>query len=263
MDKDKNPLHSPHIQALRQLIKHGYNGDIEDILQDLEETSVDHPEEIKNMNEEWNSILYPSKSISYLMMSTFNYFPQLHKISPEAQSLLLLMVRTQEQASGLVEIPKGIYADVLGWGNKKARHINDYLGELKQAGAILTVYEPPKGSKNKAIYQINQKFSKVGKGFQVAQINTDVCDYVQYSDSVTISTNGQKQEFKCGSIRKVIISDKDKKKSQRCNADPQHESLSDSNNQVHDNMKLNDIQENLFTEQEIDMFEGKYEERAN
>ena len=130
-NKNPNPLHSPHIQALRQLMQKGYGGRIEDVLELLEEESETDPGKIKEMNEEWNSILYASKSIDHLMISTFDYFPQVHKTSPEAQAILSVMLRTQEQATGLVEVKKGVYTQVLGWGSKRAGHINDCLQELK------------------------------------------------------------------------------------------------------------------------------------
>ena len=148
-NKNPNPLHSPHIQALRQLMQKGYGGRIEDILELLEEESETDPGKIKEMNEEWNSILYASKSINHLMMSTFDYFPQVHKTSPEAQAILSVMLRTQEQATGLVEVKKGVYAKVLGWGSKRAGHIDDCLQELKDVKAILPIYEPPEGTKKK------------------------------------------------------------------------------------------------------------------
>lgn len=56
------------------------------------------------------------------------------------------MIRTQEQATGLVELQKGIYAKVLGWGSKRAARIKDYLQELKDIKIISAIYEPPKGS---------------------------------------------------------------------------------------------------------------------
>lgn len=269
MNKNQNPLHSPHIQALRQLIKRGYTGDIEDILEELEEDSISNPEEIKSMNEEWNAILYSSKSIDHLMLSTFNYFPQIHKVSPEAQSILFIMVRTQEQATGLVEVPKTIYAKVLGWGSKRAGHIDDCLKELKEIKAILPIYEPPKGSKKPGIYQINSNFSKIGKGFQVNPINKKTAgEYVQYSDNVTILINGHKKELRCGSIRKIIDTDQDKKRASAGLADPkskphtgselQDNSTRDTRkNQVNNNMLKNS---NLLTPEEELMFSGTLQE---
>lgn len=265
MNKTQNPLHSPHIQALRQLIKHGYTGDIEDILEELEEDSFSNPEEIKSMNEEWNAILYSSKSIDHLMLSTFNYFPQIHKVSPEAQSILFIMVRTQEQATGLVEVPKTIYAKVLGWGSKRAGHIDNCLKELKEINAILPIYEPPKGSKKSGIYQINPNFSKIGKGFQVSPINKKTAgEYVQYPDNVTILINGNKKELRCGSIRKIIDTDQDKKRASAGLADskskphtgsePQDNSTRDTRkNQVNNNMPNT---ESLLTPEEELMFSG-------
>lgn len=208
-NKNPNPLHSPHIQALRQLMQKGYGGRIEDILELLEEESETDPGKIKEMNEEWNSILYASKSINHLMMSTFDYFPQVHKTSPEAQAILSVMLRTQEQATGLVEVKKGVYAKVLGWGSKRAGHIDDCLQELKDVKAILPIYEPPEGTKKKpGIYQINPQFSKIGKGFKVSAINPSASgEYTQYPHKVTLLVNGQKKELICGSLQKIIKTD--------------------------------------------------------
>lgn len=213
INKIQNPLHMPHIQAIKQLIKHGYSGDIEDILELLEEESNTDPERIKKMNDEWNAQLYSSKSIDHLMMSTFDYFPQVHKASPEAQAVLSLMVRTQEQATGLVEVQRGTYAKVLGWGSKRAGRIKDCLQELKDINAISAIYEPKGGSTKPGIYQINAKFSKIGKGFKVSPVNPKTSgEYSQYSHTVSLLINGQKKDFKCGSIQKIVNTADDKKK---------------------------------------------------
>lgn len=211
-NNDRNPLHSPHIQALRQLLQHGYDGTLEDVLEQLEEDSTSAPNLIKKMTEEWNAIRYASKSIDHLMLSTFNYYPQIHRASPEAQAVLLLMLRTQEQATGLVEVPKGIYAKVLQWGSKRAGRISDCLAELQTMQVISPVYEPPDGSRQPGIYQINHRFSKIGKGFQVQPIDTkNAGEYVQFPHTVTITINGTRKTLKCGSIHQVIQADKEKK----------------------------------------------------
>lgn len=210
-NNDRNPLHSPHIQALRQLLQHGYDGTLEDILEQLEEESTSAPNLIKKMTEEWNAIRYASKSIDHLMLSTFDYYPQIHRASPEAQAVLLLMLRTQEQATGLVEVPKGVYAKVLQWGSKRAGRISDCLTELQTMQVISPVYEPPDGSRQPGIYQINPKFSKIGKGFQVQPIDTKTAgDYIQFPHTVTIAINGVRRTLKCGSIHQVIRADKKK-----------------------------------------------------
>lgn len=209
-DKYMNPLHSPHLQAAIQLRRNGYTGDIEDIADQLEEESVSNPEKIKKMNDEWNATLYASKSIDHLMLSVLEYCPAIHKTSPEAQAILLLMIRTQEQATGLVELQKGIYAKVLGWGSKRAARIKDYLQELKDIKIIAAIYEPPKGSSKPGIYKINHKFSKIGKGFKVGLIGK-TGEYVRHTSTVTMIINGKRQDLKCGSIQKIIVVDNDKK----------------------------------------------------
>lgn len=205
-----NPLHSPHLQAAIQLQKNGYSGDIEDITDQLEEESVSNPEKIKKMNDEWNATLYASKSIDHLMLSVLEYCPAIHKTSPEAQAILLLMIRTQEQATGLVELQKGTYAKVLGWGSKRAARIKDYLQELKDIKIISAVYEPPKGSSKPGIYKINHKFSKIGKGFKVGLIGKK-SEYARHTHTVTMIIDGQRKDLKCGSIQKIIVVDNDKK----------------------------------------------------
>ena len=209
-DKYMNPLHSPHLQAAIQLRKNGYTGDIDDIADQLEEESVSNPEKIKRMNDEWNATLYASKSIDHLMLSVLEYCPAIHKTSPEAQAILLLMIRTQEQATGLVELQKGIYAKVLGWGSKRAARIKDYLQELKDIKIISAIYEPPKGSSKPGIYKINHKFSKIGKGFKVGLIGK-TGEYVRHTSTVTMIINGKRQDLKFGSIQKIIVVDNDKK----------------------------------------------------
>lgn len=203
-----NPLHSPHLQAAIQLRKNGYTGDIEDIADQLEEESVSNPEKIKKMNDEWNATLYASKSIDHLMLSVLEYCPAIHKTSPEAQAILLLMIRTQEQATGLVELQKGTYAKVLGWGSKRAARIKDYLQELKDIKIISAIYEPPKGSSKPGIYKINHKFSKIGKGFKVGLIGKQG-EFVRHTSTVTMIIDGKRQDLKCGSIQKIIVVDND------------------------------------------------------
>lgn len=208
---NKNPLHSPHMQALKQLLQHGYDGTLEDVLEQLEEESTSAPSLINKMTEEWNAIRYASKSINHLMLSIFNYYPQIHRASPEAQAVLLLMLRTQEQATGLVEVPKGIYARVLQWGSKRAGRISDCLTELQTMQVISPIYEPPDGSRQPGIYQINPKFSKIGKRFQVQPIDTKTAgDYIQFPHTVTIAINGARRTLRCGSIHQVIRADKKK-----------------------------------------------------
>lgn len=268
-NKNPNPLHSPHIQALRQLMQKGYGGRIEDVLELLEEESETDPGKIKEMNEEWNSILYASKSIDHLMISTFDFFPQVHKTSPEAQAILSVMLRTQEQATGLVEVKKSVYAKVLGWGSKRAGHIDDCLQELKDVKAILPIYEPPEGTKKKpGIYQINPQFSKIGKGFKVSAINPGASgEYTQYPHKVTLLINGQKKELTCGSLQKIIKTDSTTAQKKRANAglvDPQSEPLAGSEPQDDSNRPAKKNQdfytsnmqntENLLTQTEEDFF---------
>ena len=202
------------------------------------------------------------------MISTFVYFPQVHKTSPEAQAILSVMLRTQEQATGLVEVKKGVYTQVLGWGSKRAGHINDCLQELKDVKAILPIYEPPEGTKKKpGIYRINPQFSKIGKGFKVSAINPGTSgEYTQYPHKVTLLVNGQKKELICGSLQKIIKTDSAAQK-KRANAglvDPQSEPLAGSEPQDDSNRPAKKNQdfytsnmqntENLLTQTEEDFF---------
>ena len=265
-DKYMNPLHSPHLQAAIQLRKNGYTGDIDDIADQLEEESVSNPEKIKRMNDEWNATLYASKSIDHLMLSVLEYCPAIHKTSPEAQAILLLMIRTQEQATGLVELQKGIYAKVLGWGSKRAARIKDYLQELKDIKIISAIYEPPKGSSKPGIYKINHKFSKIGKGFKVGLIGK-TGEYVRHTSTVTMIINGKRQDLKCGSIQKIIVVDNDKKNGVSAgHTDTTTEPCTDSAPQ--DNSNRNEIKKqvsdtvnmqnncNVLTPEENNLFSG-------
>lgn len=219
-NKNQNPLHMPHIQILRLLIKHGYSGDIEDVLELLEEESKTDRGHIQKLIDEWNGQLYSSKSIDHLLMSIFNYFPQVHKASPEAQAILLLMLRTQEQATGLVEVQKGVYAKVLGWGSKRAGRIKECLQELENINAISAIYEPQDGSTKPGIYKINQRFSKIGKGFKVGSIDTKTAgEYTQYTHTVSLLINGQKHDFRCGSLQRIVDTDDKKRASADQNTD--------------------------------------------
>lgn len=264
-DKYMNPLHSPHLQAAIQLRRNGYTGDIEDIADQLEEESVSNPEKIKKMNDEWNATLYASKSIDHLMLSVLEYCPAIHKTSPEAQAILLLMIRTQEQATGLVELQKGIYAKVLGWGSKRAARIKDYLQELKDIKIISAIYEPPKGSSKPGIYKINHKFSKIGKGFKVGLIGK-TGEYVRHTSTVTMIINGKRQDLKCGSIQKIIVVDNDKKNDVSAGHTDTEQDTTSPTYQNHYNQGesenstpfINNMQKNsdLLTPEENAMFSG-------
>lgn len=261
-----NPLHSPHLQAAIQLQKNGYIGDIEDIADQLEEESVSNPEKIKKMNDEWNATLYASKSIDHLMLSVLEYCPAVHKTSPEAQAILLLMIRTQEQATGLVELQKGTYAKVLGWGSKRAARIKDYLQELKDIKIISAIYEPPKGSSKPGIYKINQRFSKIGKNFKVGLIGNQ-SEYARHTHTVTMIIDGQRKDLKCGSIQKIIVIDSDKKNDVSAGhtdtttepytgSAPQDDSnRSEFKNQVSDTVNIQNNY-NVLTPEENNLFSG-------
>ena len=74
---------------------------------------------------------------------------------------------------------------------------------------ISPIYEPPDGSRQPGIYQINPKFSKIGKGFQVQPIDTrNAGNYVQFPHIVTITINGTRKTLRCGSIHQVIAGEK-------------------------------------------------------
>lgn len=78
-NRDPNPLHLAQLQALNMLIKKGYSGDIEDIRDQLIEESYSKPEKIKEMVAEWNAMRYPKEAITHLLLSIYEYFPQVHK----------------------------------------------------------------------------------------------------------------------------------------------------------------------------------------
>ena len=167
-NRDPNPLHLAQLQALNMLIKKGYSGDIEDIRDQLIEESYSKPEKIKEMVAEWNAMRYPKEAITHLLLSIYEYFPQVHKATPEAQAILLLMIRIQPQSTGYVAVAKGAFAHVLGWGSKRAGRIQEYLDELTQIGAITPIYRAPdRGSKKPGIYKNRsrlQGFTHKAKG---------------------------------------------------------------------------------------------------
>lgn len=238
--KDLNPLHLAQLQALNMLIKKGYSGDIEDIRNQLIEESYSEPEKIKQMVAEWNAMRYPKEAITHLLLSVYRYFPQVHKARPEAQAILLLMMRIQPQNTGYVAVVKGAFAKVLGWGSKRAGKIQEYLDELTEIGAITPIYRAPDGSKKPGIYKINDGFSKIGQGFKASHINQkkDAGSYTQSTTTITLLKDTGREEYYCGTLVKTADMRKATRDKKRASADQNtdsSESHSDSEPQEHSN----------------------------
>lgn len=238
--KDLNPLHLAQLQALNMLIKKGYSGDIEDIRNQLIEESYSEPEKIKQMVAEWNAMKYPKEAITHLLLSVYRYFPQVHKARPEAQAILLLMMRIQPQNTGYVAVVKGAFAKVLGWGSKRAGKIQEYLDELTEIGAITPIYKAPDGSKKPGIYKINDGFSKIGQGFKASHINQkkDAGNYTQSTTTITLLKDTGREEYYCGTLVKTADMRKATRDKKRASADQNtdsSESHSDSEPQEHSN----------------------------
>lgn len=238
--KDLNPMHLAQLQALNMLIKKGYSGDIEDIRNQLIEESYSEPEKIKQMVAEWNAMKYPKEAITHLLLSVYRYFPQVHKARPEAQAILLLMMRIQPQNTGYVAVVKGAFAKVLGWGSKRAGKIQEYLDELTEIGAITPIYKAPDGSKKPGIYKINDGFSKIGQGFKASHINQkkDAGNYTQSTTTITLLKDTGREEYYCGTLVKTADMRKATRDKKRASADQNtdsSESHSDSEPQEHSN----------------------------
>lgn len=238
--KDLNPLHLAQLQALNMLIKKGYSGDIEDIRNQLIEESYSEPEKIKQMVAEWNAMRYPKEAITHLLLSVYRYFPQVHKARPEAQAILLLMMRIQPQNTGYIAVVKGAFAKVLGWGSKRAGKIQEYLDELTEIGAITPIYKAPDGSKKPGIYKINDGFSKIGQGFKASHINQkkDAGNYTQSTTTITLLKDTGREEYYCGTLVKTADMRKTTRDKKRASADQNtdsSESHSDSEPQEHSN----------------------------
>lgn len=252
-NRDPNPLHLAQLQALNMLIKKGYSGDIEDIRDQLIEESYSKPEKIKEMVAEWNAMRYPKEAITHLLLSIYEYFPQVHKATPEAQAIILLMIRIQPQSTGYVAVAKGAFAHVLGWGSKRAGRIQEYLDELTQIGAITPIYRAPdRGSKKPGIYKINDGFSKIGQGFKASRIKQkeDAGDYTQSTTTITLLKDTGREEYYCGTLVKTADMRKTTRDKKGASADQNTdsaESHSDSEPQEHSNQKQQRNQES-YTE---------------
>lgn len=248
-NRDPNPLHLAQLQALNMLIKKGYSGDIEDIRDQLIEESYSKPEKIKEMVAEWNAMRYPKEAITHLLLSIYEYFPQVHKATPEAQAILLLMIRIQPQNTGYVAVAKGAFAHVLGWGSKRAGRIQEYLDELTQIGAITPIYRAPdRGSKKPGIYKINDGFSKIGQGFKASRIKQkeDAGNYTQSTTTITLLKDTGREEYYCGTLVKTVDMRKTTRDKKRASADQNTdsaESHSDSEPQEHSNQEQQKNQE--------------------
>ena len=241
--KDPNPLHLAQLQALNMLIKKGYSGDIEDIRNQLIEESYSEPEKIKQMVAEWNAMRYPKEAITHLLLSVYKYFPQIHKARPEAQAILLLMMRIQPQNTGYIAVVKGAFAKVLGWGSKRAGKIQEYLDELTKIGAITPIYRAPDGSKKPGIYKINDGFSKIGQGFKASHIKQkeDAGDYTQSTTTITLLKDTGREEYYCGTLVKTADMRKTTRDKKGASADQNtdsSESHSDSEPQEHCNQEI-------------------------
>lgn len=273
--RDPNPLHLAQLQALNMLIKKGYSGDIEDIRNQLIEESYSEPEKIKQMVAEWNAMRYPKEAITHLLLSVYEYFPQVHKARPEAQAILLLMMRIQPQNTGYIAVVKGAFAKVLGWGSKRAGKIQEYLDELTEIGAITPIYKAPDGSKKPGVYKINDGFSKIGQGFKASHIKQkeDAGDYTQSTITITLLKDTGREEYYCGTLVKTADMRKTTRDKKRASADQNtdsSESHSDSEPQEHSNQvepKNQDISSSadniqkmseFLTADEEEMFSGTW-----
>lgn len=265
--KETNPLHMPHLQAIEMLIKAGYSGDINDIRNQLIRESISDPAKIKNLIAQWNALRYPNDCISYLLASVYELCPQIHKTHPEAQAILLLMLRIQAQNSGCVAVVKGDFAKAMNWGSKKAGRISERLDELEETGAIIPIYKAPEGSTKPSIYRINPALSKIGQGFHAEQIkpSQDPEIYSRSAKTIQVLTDKEKKDYYCGILVKIVDTRKKKEpvptktltqSEPHTGSEPQdHLTRPEKKNQdiYTDNMQN---AENLLTPEENEMFSG-------
>lgn len=216
---NNNPLNLPQLQGLLDIKgRLGGNLTIDDAIELLQEDADTDGCISSELQQDWDKHRYPDKRLKFAPITLYDLAPEIHTVSAEAQSLLLLMIRLQAQKTGYVAIKKGFFIDVLHLGDKKARQFNRYIQELTDIYAIRPVHIPPRGSRAPAIYQINSGLSRIGdfqpkdKLARCAEKIIPPLKKSQYSrttEIITIRTETGDIQVICGTLEAII--DKDKK----------------------------------------------------
>lgn len=274
-----NPLHSAHLQALYDLIASGFSKDIsiETAIQLLVQDGYsEHSPITKKLNGLWCSHMYNNKSITYTQLSIYDYCPDLHNVSPEAQSLFLLMIRLQDQESGYVAVKKAMFAQALHFGEKRSRHMQEYLNELCSINVITTVTEQRRGSKLPQVYKINLHLSKIGKSFRPLPICSNKSAFCRSLEQIPYrGTDGTVKKILAGTLAEVAETDKENGDAKgTADADsPEHDQSPASddsinyNNNKNNNTNINNMQNNTIdsalTQEEEKLFETETEANTN
>lgn len=149
-NQDRNPHHSPHLQALLDLEELGYKSLVEDMIKILSENAKLQ----EDLTKLWNNRFYNDDSITWASV-TIN--PALFKLSPEAWQVATLLGLYASQ-SGNIQITR---STIMAMTNIKKTALDNALKELKARGVIKVLV---KHARHEApVFQVNKKIICIGK----------------------------------------------------------------------------------------------------